>query len=454
MALRFDRPGLWVSGAAHAGILLAALVAFTSDKLPDADEGIPVEVITENQLSEMTKGQIQASKVQPDPKPRADRVADTRQERDPGEAKQDAPAPPKRPVEMKVAEEETQAPPPPPLRTAEVKPEANVPPPPSRADLVKAEAAKAAAQAEKAAEAKAAEAKAAEAKAAEAKEAALEKAEKLAEQKEAEAIERAKVERAKADVAKAEAAKAAKAQADAKVKLAALAKAKADDAREKAEADAEAKAALDAKMKAVADARAKAQADAKAAAEAKADAERRQEIADAKAKAVADAKAKADTEAKARKQAELASKFSAGDIRQLLASKASSQSTGATGREVQKTASLGTTTGASQRLNPSQRDQLVGLLSEQLHRCWQVPIAAQSADKPPVPTVRVKLNQDGTLAGDPVVTNASSDPLFRTVADSATRATRRCAPLRIPAQFMPFYSDWHDLVVNFDPREV
>ena len=451
MALRFDRPGLWVSGAAHAGILLAVLVAFTSDKLPDADEGIPVEVITDNQLSEMTKGQIQAAKVQPDPKPRADRVADTRQERDPGEAKQDAPAPPKRPVEMKVAEEETVAPsaPPPPLRTAELRPEANVPPPPSRADLARAEAAKAASQAEKAAEAKASEAKAAAAK-----EAALEKAEKLAEQKEAEAIERAKVERAKADAAKAEAAKAAKAQADAKVKLAALAKAKADEAREKAEAEAEAKAALDAKMKAVADARAKAQADAKAAAEAKAEAERRQEIADAKAKAVADAKAKADAEAKARKQAELASKFSAGDIRQLLASKAPSQSTGATGREVQKTASLGTATGTSQRLNPSQRDQLVGLLSEQLHRCWQVPIAAQSADKPPVPTVRVKLNQDGTLAGDPVVTNASADPLFRTVADSATRATRRCAPLRIPAQFMPFYSDWHDLLVNFDPREV
>lgn len=456
MALRFDRPGLWVSGAAHAGILLAALVSFTGEKLPDADEGIPVEVITDNQLSEMTKGQVQASKVQPDPKPRADRVADTRQERDPGEAKQDAPAPPKRPAEMKVAEEETQAPPPPPLRTAEVKPDANVPPPPSRSDLAKAEAAKAAqAEAKAAAQAeKAAEAKAAEAKAAEAKEAALEKAEKLAEQKEAEAIERAKVERAKADAAKAEAAKAAKAQADAKTKLAAMAKAKADDAREKAEAEAEAKAALDARMKAVADARAKAQADAKAAAEARAEAERRQEIADAKAKAVADSKAKADAEAKARKQAELASKFSAGDIRQLLASKAPSQSSGATGREVQRTASLGTATGASQRLNPSQRDQLVGLISEQLHRCWQVPIAAQSADKPPIPTVRVKLNQDGTLAGDPVVTNTSPDPLFRTVADSATRATRRCAPLRIPAQFMPFYADWHDLVVNFDPRDV
>jgi colicin import membrane protein len=66
----------------------------------------------------------------------------------------------------------------------------------------------------------------------------------------------------------------------------------------------------------------------------------------------------------------------------------------------------------------------------------------------------VKLNQDGSLAADPAVMNPSSDALFRTVADSATRATRRCAPLKIPAQFAPYYQDWKDLVVNFDPREM
>ena len=50
--------------------------------------------------------------------------------------------------------------------------------------------------------------------------------------------------------------------------------------------------------------------------------------------------------------------------------------------------------------------------------------------------------------------NSSSDPLFRPVVDSALRATRRCAPLRIPAQFAPFYQDWKDLVVDFDPKEM
>lgn len=442
MGLTFNRsePGAWLSGAAHGAILLAAVFGLSSSKLPDAEEGIPVEVITDNQLSEMTKGERQAAKPLPDPKPRADRVAETRVERDPGEAKVDAPAPPKRPAEVKVAEEDTEAaaaappPPPAPKRVAEAKPEP-APAPPARPEPPKpdpkVEAQKAAAAAKAAAEAKAAE------------------AEKLAERQEAEALEKARVEAAKA---KADA-EHRKQIADAKAKAEADAKAKAEAEHRKQVAEAKAKAELDAKMKAIAEAEAREKAEAEAERKELADAKAKA-AADAKAKALAQAKAKADAEAKARKQAEAADKFSPGDIRQLLASKEPSQSSGATGRDVQKTASLGTATGASQRLNPSQRDQLIGLLSEQLHRCWQVPIAAQSADKPPVPTVRVKLNQDGSLAAEPVVMNGSGDPLFRTVADSATRATRRCAPLKIPAQFVPFYNDWRDLVVNFDPRQV
>ncbi|MDB5559958.1 MAG: cell envelope integrity protein TolA [Enterovirga sp.] len=443
MRVSFNRsqPGPWISGAAHGAILLAAVFGLSSNTLPDANEGIPVEVMTENQFSEMTKGERQAAKPLPDPKPRADRVAETRVERDPGEAKVDAPAPPKRPAEVKVAEEETEAaaaaaappPPPAPKRLAEANPEPPPPAPPSRPEPPKPDPK---VEAQKAADAKAAAAAkaAAEAKAVE--------AEKMAERLEAEALEKARVEAAKA-----------KAEAEHR-KQVADAKAKAEAEHRKQFAEAKAKAELDAKMKAIAEAEAREKAEAEA--------ERRKELADAKAKAEADAKAKAlaqakakaDAEAKARKQAEAADKFSPGDIRQLLASKEPSQSSGATGREVQRTASLGTAAGNSQRLNPSQRDQLIGLLSEQLHRCWQVPIAAQSADKPPVPTVRVRLNQDGSLAGEPVVVNTSGDPLFRTVADSATRATRRCAPLRIPAQFAPFYNDWRELVVNFDPRQV
>ncbi len=407
-----QEPGFWISGVAHAAMLGTALFAFSSASFPEAQEGIPVEIITDNQFSEITRGDRQAREVQPTPKPRADRVADVQQQRDPGEAPKDTPAPPRRPAEMKVDDKEVKAaalpPPPPPA-----------PRPDPRIEAAKREEA---ARAEKAA------------------------AEALAKEKAAEAKAQAdREERAKAE---AEAIEQAKAEAEAKARTEAR---RAAEARAKAEAEA----------KAAAEAKAKAEAEAKAVAEAKAKAE-----ADAKAKAVAEAKAKADSEAKrvaeakaeaeakAKRQAELADKFNPGDIRQLLQTKERSQSTGATGAEVNRTASLGTATGTSQRLNPSQRDALIGLLTEQLHRCWVVPVALQSAANPPVPSLRVKLNEDGSLAAEPVVMNRSSDSLFGVAAESATRAARRCAPLRIPAQFVPYYQDWKDLVVNFNLRDM
>ena len=250
MALRLkfnpSEPGFWVSAVAHVVVLGAAMLTLsTVAEFPPAQEGIPVEIITDNQFSQITKGEKTAKEVLPTPKPRADRVAEKIEQRDPGDDKRDAPAPPKRPEEMKVAEKEepvaAEPPPPPPARPAEIKVDTRA-----------------------------------------------EDEQKLIEKAEAEAVAQ-----------------------------------KMAEAKAKAEADAKAKADADAKAKA------KAEADAKA-------------KADAESKKLAEAKAKADAEAKARKEAEVAKKLDFGDIKQLLANKEKNQSTGATGTEVQKTASLGT----------------------------------------------------------------------------------------------------------------
>lgn len=480
-----SRPGVWLSGAVHVALVLAGVVAFTTDRLPDAQEGIPVEVLTENQFSEITRGEATAAAVQPVPSPRVDRVDDMRVERPPAEAERDAPAPPKRPAEAKIADEEAEPPPPPPKRVVEAaKPEPVPPPPvrpePSRDELAKAQAAKAEAlKQEAAAKAEAVQAAAAAKQEAVAKAEASARAEaaargearreavKLAQRQEAE-------EQAREDEAerKAEAKARADARADAEARAKVAAKAKADseasaelDRKLKAVEAADAKAELErklktveaaeAKIKAEADAKAKAEADAKAkaVAEAKAEAKAKAE-AEARAKTLAQAKLKQEAEAKARRQAEAAEKFSPGDISKLLAAKEPAASSGATGREVQRTASLGTATGTAQRLNPSQRDQISGLIREQLIKCWQPPVAVQSAAKPPTAIIRLAIRQDGSLSAEPSLMNSSSDPLFRPVADSALRATRRCAPLRIPERFAPFYQDWKDLLVDFDPREV
>lgn len=369
MALKFkfnpSEPGVWISGATHVVVLAAAMVGLSSvSEFPEAQEGIPVEIITDNQFSQITKGETDAKQALPDPKPRADRKDEKVELRAPGEDKRDAPAPPKRPEEMKVAEkEETVAAPPPP------------PPPPARTE----------------------ESKAAEAKALEEKKIAEEKAE-------AEALERAA---------------AAKAEAEAKAK-----------------AEAQAKAEAEAKKLAEAKAKAKAEAEAKAKAE-------------AEAKKIAEAKEKAEAEAKARKEAQAAKKLDLGDLKQFLDNKEKNQSTGATGSEVQKTASLGTASGTSAKLNPSQKDALMGLLREQITRCYTAPISASAGNVMP-PVLDIRLNQDGSLASEPTVMRGGGASTDRAVADAALRAVRRCAPYRVPAQFAPYYSDWKILNVQFD----
>jgi colicin import membrane protein len=442
-------------------VLTAAMLTVAAPALPDAQEGVPVEVMTEQQYSELTKGETNADKPQPDAKPRADRKADKAEEREPENAKVDAPAPPKRPADMKVASAEEM-----PLRV-------NEPDPDKDAKAAEAKAAEA-----KAAEAKAADAKAAKAEAAKAEAARAAKAEAAAEAKaEAKAAAEAKAVAAKAEAkaaavkreqlaqliekeeaeaeaaAKADAAKAA--EKAAKVKADAKARAEAEAKAEKAEAEkarAEAKALAEKAAKAeaehqkqVAEAKAEAEAAAKADAAAKAKAEA---AAKAKAKALADAKGKADAEAKAKKQAELAEKFSAGDIRQLLASKAPSQSTGATGRDVQRTASLGAASGNSQRLSPSLREALVGMLQQQIERCYVAPPGA--AQGVILPMLDIRLNPDGALTTEPRIMRGGANAVDRSIAEAAQRAVRRCAPYKIPAQYAPYYNDWKAINAEFE----
>ena len=70
------------------------------------------------------------------------------------------------------------------------------------------------------------------------------------------------------------------------------------------------------------------------------------------------------------------------------------------------------------------------------------------------PVVRVSLMPDGTVSGSPTIANDQSSPAFRAMADSALRAVRKCSPFKIPAQFAPFYNDWKDWTVTFDPKEM
>lgn len=384
MALRrlpsLREPGLLLSGVAHVALIVAGLVVVSDvAELPSVEEGIAVEMITESQFSEITRGERDAAEVQPVPAPRAERVADEQELRPAGEDARDTQTPATRPADMEVADRPVAAasepppPPPPPPAPPVPTPVAEPapvppapPPPPDPAPPTPAAPAPVVADAP------------------------------------APVPPPLPPSRAARQQAQAEAAR--RVAAEAERRRGAEAESREREARERADTA-----------------------------------------------RLAEARRRDDEEARASRVAEEADRFDPSDIASILRSTEEAASTGAAAAQINRTASLGTDTGTAPRLNPSMRDQLVGLITAQLRACWDVPIAAQAMQNPPVAAVRMALGQDGSLVTEPQVTNTSPDPLFRSVADSALRATRRCAPLQIPAQFAPYYEDWRNLTVNFNP---
>jgi len=120
-----NRPGYVLSGSAHAALLVATLLSFSQTrKFDDAQESIPVEMLSNQQFNEIMKGEKTAKDVKPTPKAdkRAD-VTETKPQPPVAEAKKDIPTPPP-PLKRQAdpGEAETQDVPTPPQRTADITP--------------------------------------------------------------------------------------------------------------------------------------------------------------------------------------------------------------------------------------------------------------------------------------------------------------------------------------------
>ena len=143
--------------------------------------------------------------------------------------------------------------------------------------------------------------------------------------------------------------------------------------------------------------------------------------------------------------------FDLTDISRLLSHDAPAQKA-ATGRAPSKVASLGSPTAHDDKMAPSLWGQLDGLMEEQYRQCWSY--LGLNAGQKYVPQIRVTYDESGGLASDPVLVNPPNDPALRSLAESALRAVRRCNPLRIPAQYAPYYDEWKGRVLRFDPQEM
>jgi colicin import membrane protein len=144
-------------------------------------------------------------------------------------------------------------------------------------------------------------------------------------------------------------------------------------------------------------------------------------------------------------------KFDLGDIAKFL-NKETPQRKQASGQELSQLASLGSPTANAAKMSPSLWGQLDGLLQEQYKRCWT--FAGLGGQQKYIPEIHVQYTPDGSLIGQPVLLNPPSDPNLRSLAESALRAVRRCDPLRIPAQYQPYYDQWKGRIVRFDPEEM
>lgn len=143
--------------------------------------------------------------------------------------------------------------------------------------------------------------------------------------------------------------------------------------------------------------------------------------------------------------------FDAPSIEKLLQSKEAPEKTAARATELSNKANAGTETGTAQKLTMTQRDQLAGLIRDQLARCWSPPAWVTGAEKMR-PTIHISLSEQGALTDPPYVVSPSSQPAMRAMEESALRAVKKCAPLRIPSQFQSFYNEWKEISVTFDIR--
>ena len=132
MKVSVSQPGNVLSAAVHMALLAATFVSFTETrKFEDAQESVPVEIVTDSQLNEIMKGDKEAKEVTQTPV-KADKAAEVEEKKPTPvkEAKTETPAPPvPMPRIPDPGESKEPEPPKPPLRTAALPPEPPKPDP-------------------------------------------------------------------------------------------------------------------------------------------------------------------------------------------------------------------------------------------------------------------------------------------------------------------------------------
>jgi hypothetical protein len=400
------QPGFPVSAAVHAGLLAATLLAFSqSPKFDDAQETVAVEVVTDQALNQIMKGEKTARAVKP--AQRAEKLApqtETHPHPPQAEAQRDIPTPPplKR-LSEEPSEDDTpqkkdrETPPTPPKRVAALTPPAPEPPPrpapepkPTPPTPPAKPQAKAAPEPEK------------------------------IDPDDAEVTRPKPPIKPKLDKAQDETPPKPKTPPKPPQKTAEAPRLKTDEVAKLLQQEKKLEA--------------------------------RSERSDAKEAAtenpVKSEKAGAASRPKSGDEQAPKSKFNAANIANLL-SKEAPQQRASTGAAKTQIASLGAPTASAAKMSPSLQGKIDAYTVEHYRRCWATALSMNAPTY--VPRVEFRLTRTGALEGSPRLLNPSSDPVEKARGEQALAAVRRCSPMPIPAEFTPFYDYWR--VTELDMKE-
>jgi hypothetical protein len=141
------------------------------------------------------------------------------------------------------------------------------------------------------------------------------------------------------------------------------------------------------------------------------------------------------------------SKFNAAAISSLLSHEAPQQR-GSTANERVQLASLGAPTATGQHLTPSMEARIGQYIKDHYQPCWKSGLSLGQSTFAPI--VRFHLTREGALEGAPQLLNPASGSVEQARSAQAVQAVRRCSPMKIPAEFLPYYEQaLHEVSIKF-----
>jgi colicin import membrane protein len=119
----------------------------------------------------------------------------------------------------------------------------------------------------------------------------------------------------------------------------------------------------------------------------------------------------------------------------------------ATGAELNSQASLGAAKGTAATLSQSELDAMRARLTQ----LWNVQAGTERPEELVV-EVRIRLTRERRLAAAPEVVSRGTSPRYQAAAEAAVRAVLQGQPYNMLRD--ETYTQWQDIVVTFDPRQM